>query len=89
MLNTYAEDGLKPQQIVKRVTGKDAVSGSVIQFHLNGYGTPDVLDQVIPYYQQECGYQVVTVSELLALSGRELPPLPDIEQTEEVEIPAV
>lgn len=78
----------KPQQIVKRVTGKDAVSGSVIQFHLNGYNTPDVLDQVIPYYQQDCGYKVVTVGELLELSGRELPPLPDIEPLTEPQQPA-
>lgn len=66
----------KPQSIISRVTGDDAVSGSVIQFHLNGYHTAEVLDVIIPYYQQECGYQVVTVGELLTLSGRELPPLP-------------
>lgn len=65
-----------PERIVKRVTGEKATSGAVIQFHLNGYNTAQVLDEVIPYYQNECGFQVVPVGELLALSGRELPPLP-------------
>ena len=68
----------KPEQLVSRVTDKSLVSGSVIQFHLDGYHTAEVLDQVIPYYLNECGYQVVTVGELMELSGRELPPLPDI-----------
>ena len=74
----------KPQNIVKRVTGDKVDSGAVIQFHLNGYGTPQVLDEIIPYYQNERGFQVVTVSELLALSGREIPPMPDIDQAEQV-----
>ena len=66
----------KPDAIVRRVTGENAVSGAVIQFHLNGYNTAQVLDEVIPHYQKTCGFAVVTVGELLALSGRELPPLP-------------
>lgn len=68
----------KPKQIIRRVTGETAVSGSVVQFHLNGYGTAQVLDAVIPVYQQERGYRVVTVGELMMLSGRELPPLPQV-----------
>ena len=72
--DTYKKD---PKGIIKRVTGKNLVSGSVIQFHLNGYGTPQVLDEVIPYCRDVRGFEVVTVSELLALSGREIPPLPD------------
>ena len=67
----------RPERIVQRVTGGNAVSGSVIQFHLNGYNTAQVLDEVIPCYRETCGYQVVTVGELLTLSGRELPPMPD------------
>lgn len=67
----------KPAQIVRRVTGDSAVPGSVIQFHLDGYHTAQVLDEVIPIFQQERGWRVVTVGELLALSGRELPPLPE------------
>ena len=67
----------RPERIVQRVTGANVVSGSVIQFHLNGYNTAQVLEEVIPYYQQNCGYQVVTVGELLALSGWEVPVLPD------------
>lgn len=68
----------KPKQLLQRVTDASLVSGSVIQFHLDGYHTAEVLDQAIPFYLNECGYRVVTVSELMALSGRELPPLPDI-----------
>lgn len=64
----------RPQQIVSRVTGENAVSGAVIQFHLNGYNTAAVLDEIIPLYQER-GFAVVTVGELMALSGRELPPL--------------
>lgn len=67
----------RPQQIVCRVTGKALRSGAIIQFHLNGYNTTQVLDEVIPYYQQVCGLQVVTVGELLTLSGRTLPPMPE------------
>ena len=67
----------KPDQIIRRVTGENAGSGAVIQFHLNGYNTAQVLDEIIPYYLEECGYQVVPVGELLALSGRSLPPPPD------------
>ncbi len=66
----------KPRAIIRRVTGDQAVSGSIIQFHLDGHHTAEVLDAVIPIYQQEYGYRVVTVTELMALSGRELPPLP-------------
>lgn len=74
--NPQAVDN-RPQAIVKRVTGSDAVSGSIIQFHLNGYNTPEVLDEIIPRYQAEFGYRVVTLGELMALSGREVPELPD------------
>ena len=78
-LADYAD---KPDVIASRVTDKSLVSGSVIQFHLDGYHTAEVLDRVIPYYLNECGYRVVTVGELMELSGRELPPLPDIGLTE-------
>ncbi len=78
----------RPRAIISRVTGKDLVSGSVIQFHLDGHHTVEVLDEVIPYYLNECGYQVVTVGELMELSGHPLPPLPDEEQAETGEAPA-
>jgi len=67
----------KPRQIIQRVTGKNAAPGAIIQFHLNGYNTPQVLDEVIPVYHER-GWQVVTVGELLTLSGRELPELPEV-----------
>lgn len=68
----------RPARIVQRVTGAAASPGAIIQFHLNGYNTAAVLDEVIPYYRYECGLAVVPVGQLLQLSGRELPPLPDI-----------
>lgn len=64
-----------PQQIISRVTGEKAAPGAVIQFHLNGWNTAQVLDEVIPVYQQR-GWDVVTVGELMVLAGRTLPPLP-------------
>lgn len=76
------------QAIINRVTGDALVSGSVIQFHLDGHHTAEVLDEVIPYYLNECGYQVVTVGELMELSGHPLPPLPDDEQADAGEAPA-
>ena len=69
--------GKDPEELLRRVTGPEAVSGSVIQFHVNGYNTPAVLDAAIACYVQDRGYRVVTVGELMALSGRELPPMPD------------
>ncbi len=66
-----------PRGILWRVTSDLVVSGSVIQFHVNGHFTADVLDQAIPIWQEKFGYRVVTVSELMQLSGRELPPLPE------------
>ncbi|MBQ2954740.1 MAG: polysaccharide deacetylase family protein [Clostridia bacterium] len=67
-----------PEQIVQRLTdGVTAVSGSVVQFHVDGYNTEKILDDVIPYYRDVCGMAVVTVGELLSLSGRDLPPIAD------------
>ena len=66
-----------PQRIVQRVTGESVTPGAVIQFHLNGYNTAQVLQEAIPCYLGR-GWQVVTVGELLALSGREVPPLPAV-----------
>ncbi len=66
----------KPWKIRKRVMHKNVPSGSVIQFHLNGYHTVEVLDQALAYWQKVRGFRIVTVTELMELSGRELPPLP-------------
>lgn len=72
----YKKDHMK---VYRRVT-KDVVPGSVILFHIDGFNTPKVLDMVIPYYQEELGMNLVTVSELCEIAGRELPPLPYGEQ---------
>ena len=73
----YAKD---PNKVFKRVT-KKVEPGWIFLFHLDGKPTPAVLDRLIPYLQEQ-GYKCVTVSELLASGGMELPPLVE-EGTEE------
>lgn len=68
-----------PERIVRRVT-KDVKGGNIILFHIDGFNTPKVLDEVIPYYQNELGLNLVTVSQLCEIVGRELPPLPYAER---------
>lgn len=54
--------------VIKRVS-KDVKPGTIILFHLDGFWTPDVLAEMIPYYQEELGLKVVTVTELMSLEG--------------------
>ena len=63
-----------PDRIIARVT-KDVCPGTIILHHLDGFNTADILDQVIPYYQNELGLTLVPVSELMAKGGRALPEL--------------
>ncbi len=63
-----------PDVVFKRVT-KKIEPGWIFLFHLDGKATPAVLDRLIPYLQDELGYKCVTVSELLAAGGLDLPPL--------------
>ena len=56
------------EDVVKRVT-KDVGPGTIILFHLDGFWTPDVLAEMLPYYQEELGLKVVTVTELMSLEG--------------------
>ncbi len=65
----------KPETVISRAK-KNAGPGSIVLFHLDGYHTAEILDQVIPYYQEELGLTCVPVTKLIALEGRELPPLP-------------
>lgn len=67
-------------QMVYRVTSDRVSSGCLVQFHINGYRSAEVLDKALDNWVNVRGYKVVSVSELMALSGRELPPLPDAEQ---------
>lgn len=66
----YAKD---PDKVFKRVT-KQIEPGWIFLFHLDGKPTPAVLERLLPYLQEQ-GYKCVTVSELLASAGMELPPL--------------
>ena len=68
-------------KIWKRVT-KSIKAGDIILFHLNGKHTPAILEKLIPYIQDELGLKCVTVTELLASGGMDLPPLVE-EGTEE------
>ena len=62
--------------ILKRVK-KNVVPGTIILFHIDGYGTAQTLDTVIPYYTDELGLNCVPVSELLKHSDHELPAIPE------------
>ena len=73
--------GYDVEKVWKRVTRK-IEPGYIILFHLDGKPTPEVLDRLIPYIQDELGYKCVTVCELLASGGMELPPVIE-EGTEE------
>ncbi len=64
-----------PENVIKCVT-KNVGPGTVILFHLDGWNTPQVLDRMIPYYQDTLGLKLVTVSELVASAGIEIPPSP-------------
>lgn len=71
------KEGYGHSNIIERVTNENTlVDGSVILFHLDGFNCAETLDIVIPYYQNEKGFECVPVSELLRRSGRELPPMP-------------
>ncbi len=69
-------------QMVSFVTSDRVVSGSLIQFHINGYHSAEVLDAGLDNWINVRGYRVVTISELMALSGREYPAMPDIPEAE-------
>ena len=61
--------------MIKRVT-KDVGPGTVILFHLDGWNTTQVLDRMIPYYQDTLGLELVPVSDLVISAGIEIPPCP-------------
>ena len=66
---------VKAPEVLKRVT-KDITPGTIILFHLDGYFTPEVIREAIPYYQNELGLNLVPVTELMEKAGRELPASP-------------
>lgn len=64
--------------VIRRVT-KDVGPGTIILFHLDGFYTREILPEVVAYYREELGLEFVTISELLAIGGRELPASPYLE----------
>lgn len=70
----------KFNQMVYRVTSDRVTSGCLVQFHINGYHSAELLDKALDNWVNVRGYKVLPISELMALSGRTLPPLPDAEQ---------
>lgn len=70
--------GYKAPQVIKRVT-KDVGPGTIILFHLDGYFTPEVVREVVPYYRETLGLELVPITELMASGGMELPPSPYVE----------
>ena len=64
-----------PEAVVKRVT-EGMEPGSIVAFQLDGYNTPQVLDEALTYYSDYLGLTVVPVTDLIASAGGELPPCP-------------
>ena len=84
VINEYDNEGKrifaykdKVYQMVYRVTSDRVTSGCVVQFHINGYHTAEVLDKALDNWINVKGLRPVTVGELMQLSGRDFPPLPD------------
>ena len=50
--------------------------GAIVAYHLDGINTAQVLAEVLPYYQNTLGLTLVTVSDLIASAGIELPACP-------------
>ena len=65
----------KADAVLRRVQ-KDITPGTIILFHLDGYFTPEVIRQAIPYYMDTLGLRLVPVTELMAAGGLTLPPSP-------------
>lgn len=63
------------EKVIKRVT-KDVGPGTIILFHLDGFDTIEVLPEVVPYYRDTLGLEFVPITELIAMSDRQLPPSP-------------
>lgn len=69
------DEAYTQDQIIRRVK-RNVGPGTIILFHLDGFKTPSTLREVIPYYQDTLGLTLVPISELCAISGRELPANP-------------
>ncbi len=64
-----------PEIVVKRVT-EGVEPGAIVAFQLDGYNTPQVLDEALTCYSESLGLTVVPVGDLIASAGMELPPCP-------------
>lgn len=80
-IDSHDWDTAYDQSKVEKRVKKDVGPGTIILFHLDGYYTPEVLDQVLPYYMNELGLQPVTVTQLLSMEGQG----PDARLPEEAE----
>lgn len=65
----------RQDQVIRQVK-KDVGPGTIILFHLDGYFTPAVLREVIPYYRDTLGLNLVPITELMAIGGIDLPASP-------------
>lgn len=70
-----SDPSVPPERIYKRIT-KNVVPGTIILFHLDGRNSRAVLPDAVKYYREELGLEFVTISELVAMSDRVLPPCP-------------
>lgn len=62
-------------KVYRRVT-KNITPGTIILFHLDGFDTLEVAPKAIDYYRSTMGLELVTISELVQISGRKLPACP-------------
>ena len=62
----------KKDKILER-DRKGCHNGAIILHHLSGYRIAELLDEIIPYIQDELGLKLVTVSELLEIIHHPLP----------------
>ncbi len=65
-------------KVVKQVT-KNVGPGTIILFHLDGYHTPEVVREVVPYYRDVLGLELIPITELMAKGGIELPDSPYVD----------
>lgn len=65
----------KADQVIQRVT-KDIAPGTIILFHLDGFFTPQVVRQVVPYYRETLGLELIPITQLMAKGGLSLPDCP-------------
>lgn len=69
------DEAYNKEKVIKRIT-KNVGPGTIILFHLDGFDTLEVLPEVVPYYRETLGLELIPITELMAKGGMELPDSP-------------